>query len=55
MVALNPSSTLERGYAIVYSQGSAKSSVHDFKPQQTVEIQMKDGQLVSSIKEINER
>jgi exodeoxyribonuclease VII large subunit len=55
IMTLNPSSTLERGYAIVYSSGVAKSSVNDFKVGETIQIQMKDGQLESSIKEINER
>ena len=53
--AVSPLPTLDRGYAVVKDAetGTAISSVKHVKPQQALVTQLSDGQLMSTVDDIN--
>jgi exodeoxyribonuclease VII large subunit len=52
--ALNPSKILEKGYAIVYKNGAAQSSVNKLSTNDKINIRLNDGNISSTINEISE-
>jgi exodeoxyribonuclease VII large subunit len=54
LIILNPMETLNRGYGIVKLEKNIISSVKDMKKKDIINTQLKDGIIVSEIKEIKE-
>ena len=53
LLALNPLTVLERGYGLVKSNNKIISSTKEINSQDIIEIQLKDGTIVSEVKEVH--
>lgn len=57
LAALNPKNVLTKGYCILFSEkeNSVITSIHTIKKDEDVRVVLKDGQFISTIKEINQK
>lgn len=55
MDALSPLRVLGRGYAVVYKEEQAVSSVDVIERGDTVRVRMADGELLCSVEDIQEK
>ena len=53
LLALNPLTVLERGYGLVKSNNKIISSTKEINSQDIIGIQLKDGTIVSVVKEVH--